>query len=164
MGLKVSASVPLYPYTKSAIADAGFERMHSSSASASPVHCSWSMRPSAFVALVLESLERTRDESEVALRGVHALPALLRRKRRPRRADRAAHNGLVHVGVGVGVDGNTTGRVAPEGDAVRVAAEGRNVVFDPLRREANVLEAEVLLVERGAVGEAKDVDALGVFL
>lgn len=108
--------------------------------------------------------ELTRDEGEVALREVHALPAFLRGERCSGRADRAAHNRLVDVGVGVGVDSNTAGRMAPEGDALGIATKGRNVVFDPLRREADVLEAEILLVERGAVGEAEDVDALRAYV
>lgn len=64
------------------------------------------------------------------------------------------------MGVGVRVDSDGSGRVAPESDALGVPSKGRDVVFDPLRREADILEAEVLLVECGAVGEAEDVYAL----
>ena len=54
------------------------------------------------------------------------------------------------------------GRLPAEDDAPRVAAEGGEVVAQPLEREALVADAEVLVSQGGRIGEAEDVEAVAV--
>jgi hypothetical protein len=82
------------------------------------------------------------------------------RERRPGLRDEAGHDGIRGVGEGVEVHGAAARRLAEDDDAGRVAAEVCDVVADPFEREADVVQAEVLVGQAGGAGETEDVQTV----
>ena len=73
--------------------------------------------------------------------------------------DDARDNRVMRPGEGVVVDRSAAGRLAEDGDARGVAAEGVDIVAYPLERQALIEKAEVLVPVRVA-GEAEEAQAV----
>ncbi|KAL5867395.1 hypothetical protein ACKVWC_011612 [Pyricularia oryzae] len=78
-----------------------------------------------------------------------------------RGGDDGVGDGVVAVRVGPVVDGDAARRLARDGDAGGVAAKRGRVVAHPLDGGALVADAQVLRLEAGGAGEAKDAEAVG---
>lgn len=71
----------------------------------------------------------------------------------------AVDDGVLSIGVGPVVDGHAAGRLARDGNLLRVTAKGADVVADPFDGSALVAEAGVL-GDAWVAGETKDVEAV----